>query len=182
MRYYLIIKDDVISGTCVTDVERTDINYVEVTYEEFYIAGRYKKYNPSTKEFAEPYEETGIVKFKADKVLETKKLLATWLEQHPLESTVHNEEGELYTVTEEKQSLLTQNLMLAQLTQSQITTWNCQGGICEEWATTKLVQLALEIEAYVRPRIKKQQAYEVQINSCSTVEEVAAIEIEYDTI
>ena len=72
--------------------------------------------------------------------------------------------------------------MIAQLNGSNVTTWNSQGGICEEWEVNKLAQLALEIEAYVRPRIKKQQKYEVQINNCSTVEEVEAIEIEYDTI
>lgn len=119
---------------------------------------------------------------KKERVLESKTKLANWLEQHPLESGVHNNENAFYTVTQEKQMLLTQNILLAQVNQVSTTTWNCEGGVCEEWQVTELIKLAKEIEAYVRPRVKKQQTYEVQINVCTTVEEVEAIEIEYDTI
>ena len=126
-------------------------------------------------------KQIDICAVKERKIKESKELLAIWLANNPLVSKVHGQEA-TYTVTAEKQSLLTQNILLAQLKQSTTTTWNCQGGVCEEWTIEELSQLALEIEAYIRPRIKKQQHYEVEINACTTVEEVEAIEIEYDTI
>ena len=126
-------------------------------------------------------KQIDICSVKEQKIKESKELLAIWLADNPLVSKVHGQEA-TYTVTAEKQSLLTQNILLSQLKQSTTTTWNCQGGVCKEWTIEELSQLALEIEAYVRPRIKKQQHYEVEINACTTVEEVKAIEIEYDTI
>lgn len=126
-------------------------------------------------------KQIDICAVKERKIKESKELLAIWLANNPLVSKVHGQEA-TYTVTAEKQSLLTQNILLAQLKQVSTTTWNCQWGVCEEWTVQELSQLALEIEAYIRPRIKKQQHYEVEINACTTVEEVEAIEIEYDTI
>ena len=126
-------------------------------------------------------KQIDILSVKQKKIQESKELLAIWLANNPLVSKVHGQEA-TYTVTAEKQSLLTQNILLAQLKQVNTTTWNCQGGICEEWTIEELSQLALEIEAYVRPRIKKQQHYEVEINNCNTAEEVNQIEIEYDII
>lgn len=72
--------------------------------------------------------------------------------------------------------------MLAQLSQSVTTTWNSTSNICEEWDVAKLSQLALEIESYVRPRITKQQHYEVVINSCTTKEELDVITFDYEVI
>lgn len=119
---------------------------------------------------------------KNNKIVESKQLLAKWLEGNPLFSKVHSPNGEYYTVTDEKQSLLSRNLMLAQLSQSATTTWNSTSNICEEWTIIELSQLALEIEAYVRPRIVKQQHYEVMINYCTTKEELDTITFDYEVI
>lgn len=127
-------------------------------------------------------KQIDICSVKEQMIQQSKELLAIWLINNPLVSSVHGGVEATYTVTEEKQSLLTQNLLIAQLKQSSTTTWNCQGGVCEEWTVQELSQLALEIESYVKPRIKKQQTYEVQINLCTTIEEVEAVEIEYETI
>ena len=179
--YYLKVKDNVIIG--YLQGEPLDDTYIKVTEEEYDKAFLYKYFNSKTREFSclkEQFNENLQI-VKESKIEESKQLLKKWLQDNPLESDVTGK-NELYTVTEEKQSLLTRNLMIAQLNGSNVTTWNSQGGICEEWEVNKLAQLALEIEEYVRPRIKKQQTYEVQINNCSTVEEVEQIVIEYDTI
>lgn len=126
-------------------------------------------------------KQIDILSVKQKKIQESKELLAIWLANNPLVSKVHGQEA-TYTVTAEKQVLLTQNILLAQLKQSSTTMWNCQGGICEEWTVEELQQLALEIDLHVRPRVKKQQTYEIQINVCTTAEEVNSIEIEYDDI
>lgn len=180
-KYILRIdRDNNILSVCYT-FDYTD-NDITLTKEEYEKALKNRKFNPDTRTFSEPIQTTTMAEIKNEKISFSKNKLAEWLEKHPLYSKVHNEEGEIYTITEEKQALLTQNLMLSQLAHSETTTWNCQGGICEEWTVEELMQLAFEIEAYVRPRIKKQQKYEVQINESSSIEEVEAIEIEYDTI
>lgn len=119
---------------------------------------------------------------KLEKIKNSKSQLESWLQNNPMFSTVHNPNGEYYTVTDEKQSLLARNLLLAQLSKSPITTWNSTSNICEEWTVETLAQLALEIEAYVRPRIVKQQHYEVAINSCTTKEELDVITFDYGVI
>lgn len=72
--------------------------------------------------------------------------------------------------------------MLAQISQSETTTWNSTSDVCEEWTVEELSKLALEIELYVRPRITKQQHYEVTINSCTTKEELDAITFNYEVV
>lgn len=119
---------------------------------------------------------------KIKKIQESKLELEKWLLENPLYSMVHNVNGEYYSVTQEKQSLLTQNILLCQLKQTDITTWNSTSNVCEEWNVAKLSQLALEIETYVRPRITKQQHYEVAINLCTTKEELDVITFDYEVI
>ena len=178
--HYLKLDNTIIIG--YLEGEKLDDSYIEVTQAEYQKAFKYIEYNPQTKEFSKLKEmfKDNLQIRKEEKIEESKQLLKKWLEDNPLESSVTGKKA-FYTVTEEKQVLLTQNLMLAQLTQASTTTWNCQGNICEEWSVEDLSKLAAEIEAYVRPKIKKQQEYEVQINECTTVEEVEKIEIIYET-
>lgn len=162
---------------------KIDDSYIEVTKEEYQKAFIYEEYNQETKEFDVLKEifKTNLQLAKEEKIKTSKTMLSNWLEKNPLVSSVHKEEA-FYSVTEEKQNLLTRNLIFAQSNNLETTIWNAQGKVGEEWTVIELSQLALEIEAYVRPRIKKQQEYEVQINNCSTVEEIEQIIIEYDTI
>lgn len=127
-----------------------------------------------------------ICSVKQQKVQQSKKLLATWLANNPMLSEIHNPDGEYYTVTQEKQAQLTQLLMLYSISvqaggEMQLT-WNSTGGVCEEWTYEELSTLSFQIAGYVLPRVKKQQEYEVQINECTTEEEVNEIEIDYENI
>ena len=143
----------------------------------------------ATQEEIEAWENNNkidICALKEKKIQESKEQLATWLANNPMESEIHNPEGEYYTVTQEKQAQLTQLLTLYSMAKQSGTemqlTWNASGGICEEWIYEQLSTLSFQIASYVLPRVKKQQQLEVQINECTTAEEVNEIEIEYDTI
>ena len=166
--------------------DRLEEDDIEVSYEEYCNAQKYRKFNPDTREFSEPIYDVTLDYSKGQKIEESKTLLAKWLEQHPLESEVHNSDKAFYNVTEEKQSLLNQAVMTAQLKINlgldPEITWNSTTNVCEPWTMDELVQLVLQIEAYVKPRIKKQQQYEVAINECNNVEEVEQIEINYDNV
>lgn len=117
--------------------------------------------------------------YKAAKIANSKERLATYLEEHPLTYT----NGKQYSVTAEKQSLLTSALARHQIaTTAGVTTelkWNATGEECTVWAYADLAALALAIAAYVEPLVGQQQAAEVAINACTTIDEVKAITIAY---
>lgn len=116
---------------------------------------------------------------KSNKISQSKKLLAKYLEFNPLTYT----DGKQYSVTAEKQNLLTSALTRYQLAQSAGITadlkWNATGEECIVWEYNNLASLALAIAAYVEPLVAKQQNIEISINACTTVDEVNNIVIEY---
>lgn len=124
-------------------------------------------------------QNVGIDMVKAAKIADSKTQLADYLEAHPLTYT----DGKQYSVTAEKQSLLTSALARYQIaTAAGVQTllkWNATGEECTVWEYADLAALALTIAAYVEPLVGQQQAIEVAINACSTVAEVEAIVIAY---
>lgn len=116
------------------------------------------------------------------KVTESKITLAEYLASHPLQWT----DGKYYSVTSEKQALLTSNLALYQISASAgqpfKLTWNSTGDECVEWTYEKLAALALAIGTYVKPFVSRQQELELAIKACTTMEELDAIEINYDPV
>ncbi len=124
-------------------------------------------------------QAVNIEAVKADKIAVSKTQLADYLEAHPL--TYSN--GKQYSVTAEKQSLLTSALARYQIaTVAGVQTalkWNATGEECTVWEYADLAALALAIAAYVEPLVSQQQAAEVAINAYSTVAEVEAIVIAY---
>lgn len=124
-------------------------------------------------------QAVSIEAVKAAKIADSKTQLAAYLEAHPL--TYSN--GKQYSVTAEKQSLLTSALARYQIaTAAGVQTalkWNATGEECTVWEYADLAALALAIAAYVEPLVSQQQATEVAINACTTVAEVEAITIAY---
>ena len=124
-------------------------------------------------------QAASIEAVKAAKIGASKTQLADYLEAHPLTYT----NGKQYSVTAEKQSLLTSALARYQIaTAAGVQTalkWNATGEECTVWEYADLAALALAIAAYVEPLVAQQQAVEVAINACSTVVEVEAIVIAY---
>lgn len=141
-------------------------------------------YDPETNTFSEPEPVVPAPKnldeAKALKVTESKVKLAEWLENNPMLYT----DGKYYSATEEKQSLLNNNLTsYERAVEAGIPyplKWNATGEECVEWEYEALVVLSLAIAGYVAPKVAMQQAVEVQINNCATMEELDSIVVNYD--
>lgn len=141
-------------------------------------------YDSETGTFSEPVIEAPVPAdldgVKAYKIEESKAKLAAWLATHPMLFT----DGKYYSVTEEKQALLNGNLAsYERATKAGIEyplKWNSTGEECTEWTYENLVTLSLTIAAYVAPKVSKQQAIEIAIKECDTIEEIEIISIDYD--
>lgn len=129
-----------------------------------------------------PSEDTMIDGVKEQRITESKTALSEYLASHPIQWT----DGKYYSVTSEKQSLLTSNLALYQISASAgqpfKLTWNSTGDECVEWTYEELAALALAIGSYVKPFVSRQQELELAIKACTTMEELEAIEITYDPV
>ena len=145
-------------------------------------------YNADTGEFKEP-EVVPISPMPEDiegaktyKIAESKEKLAEWLASHPMTY----KDGKQYSVTAEKQSLLNGNLSSYERAQGASPSvkyplkWNATGEECTEWEYEDLVGLSLAIAAYVAPKVAEQQAIEIAINACSTIEELNGVVISYE--
>ena len=124
--------------------------------------------------------EEEIKQYKSNSVQESKIKLTQWLIDNPMQFT----DGKYYSVTEEKQALLNSNLSsYERATKAGIDyplKWNSTGDECTEWSYDDLLTLSLSIAAYVAPRVSAQQALEIQIKNCTTMEELESIEIKYE--
>lgn len=122
------------------------------------------------------------IEAKATKIAKSKADLETYLAEHPLQWT----DGEYYSITAEKQRQLTSKLMAATMAQASSTgytlTWNSTGEVCKEWTLEELSALAFAIDARVTALVTYQQTQEVAINAATTVDEVNAIVIDYDSV
>ncbi len=145
-------------------------------------------YNADTGEFSVPEVvpispmPEDIEGAKAYKITESKDKLAEWLANHP----ITYKDGKQYSVTAEKQSLLNGNLSSYERAQGASPSvkyplrWNATGEECTEWEYEDLVSLSLAIAAYVAPKVAEQQAIEIAINACSTIEELNGVVISYE--
>lgn len=117
---------------------------------------------------------------KADKIEMSKMTLAEWLENNPMTYI----DGKMYSVTSEKQALLNGNLASYERAKAvgveYPLKWNSTGSECIPWDYTDLLALSLTIAGYVAPKVSKQQAIELQIKACTTVDELNEIVIDYD--
>lgn len=129
-----------------------------------------------------PTDDSLVKESAQQKVTESKTALSEYLASHPLQWS----DGKYYSVTSEKQALLTSNLALYQISASAgqpfKLTWNSTGDECVEWAYEELAALALAIGTYVKPFVSRQQELELAIKACTTMEELDAIEIDYDPV
>lgn len=140
-------------------------------------------YGPETGEFSEsePVEPvpTDLDTAKKQKIANSKTQLAKWLENNPMQYT----DGKFYSVTEEKQSLLNNNLTsYERAVEADIPyplKWNATGEECVEWEYANLVALSLAIAAYVAPKVAMQQAVEIEINACETAAQLVKVVIDY---
>lgn len=114
----------------------------------------------------------------------SKKKLEAYLENNPIRSTAHGDAEKTYSITKEKQTLLTQMILVTQLAQQAgeeyQPSWNAQGEPCTyNWTLAELQRLAFEAEAVVRPLVSHQQTMEATINAAETKEAVLDINITF---
>ena len=109
---------------------------------------------------------------------ESKYNLQYFLENNPLTWV----DGQQYTVTQDKQSLLTSQMALYMIDPNTTLHWNAQGQPCTVWEPQNLAALAKAIEEYVRPYITYQQQKEVEMRACKTVEELDQVIVNYNTL
>lgn len=128
----------------------------------------------------EKAQEKSLEEYKEEKIALSKSMLSEWLANNPMLYS----DGNYYSVTEEKQSLLNSNLAsYERATAAGIPyplKWNSTGAECVEWEYADLTALSLSIAAYVAPKVSTQQAVEVQIRACETKEEVDSVAISYE--
>ncbi|MBQ2823113.1 MAG: hypothetical protein IJF18_00865 [Oscillospiraceae bacterium] len=136
-------------------------------------------------EYYEKYSSTEQMKIilenaKTSRIAESKTKLAEWLNANPMLYS----DGNYYSVTEEKQTLLNSNLTsYERATSAGIPyplKWNSTGAECTEWTYEALVGLSLAIAAYVAPKVAAQQAVELEIKACETAEQLEKVVIDYD--
>jgi hypothetical protein len=91
-----------------------------------------------------PTDDSLVKESTQQKITESKATLSEYLASHPLQWS----DGKYYSVTSEKQALLTSNLALYQISASAgqpfKLTWNSTGDECVEWAYEELAALILE--------------------------------------
>ena len=131
---------------------------------------------------ADRAEAVDLDEVKAASVANSKEALAEYLAAHPLTW----KDGKRYSVTEEKQSLLMGNIAAYQLEvqgdPAAEITWNATGEPCTVWEYADLCALAVAIKAYVKPLVAYQQAKEMEIMACETVEAVEAVTLDYGSV
>lgn len=119
---------------------------------------------------------------KSERIAYSKTTLADYLAANPLTWS----DGKKYSVTEDKQALLTGNLAAYQLSvtlgQTAELTWNATGEECTVWTFESLAALAIAIKAYVKPLVAYQQAYEVSVITCTTEDAILAIPLDYGSV
>ena len=171
MSIYALCKSVIASGKTNGLTEKLDT---------FYLAGKLTK--DEYTELTESNPENTLELNKNKKVEKSKTALATYLAEHPLQQV----DGKYYSVTSEKQALLTSNLALYQLAvasnQPFVLKWNTTGDECTEWTYENLAALALAIGTYVQPFVSRQQEFELAIKACKSLEQVNAVNITYDDI
>lgn len=131
--------------------------------------------------YVEMQEPVDLEKLKEDKILLSKYNLAKFLEENPLKSSCHGNVEEYYSVTSEKQALLTSTFVSYQCLKGtpleSPLTWNATGKTCEVWTEEEMVQLIGEIKQYVYPLVTLQQYLETLIMECTTKEEIEYIDV-----
>lgn len=128
--------------------------------------------------------QMNLDELKQYRIAQSKANLEAYLEANPITSSCHGESAQ-YACTLEKQSLLNNAIAMAEIHSSvgddtYKISWNATGEECSyDWTKEQLVQLAIEIEAFVKPLISQQQAMESMIKAAETKEDVEKVSITF---
>ncbi len=114
----------------------------------------------------------------------SKRILEKYLLENPILLNIHSGVYKCYSITKEKQALLAQEITRAEIAKQTgfkyKPSWNAQGEpYTNDWTLSELQQLAFQIDWVVKPLISKQQIMETKIKSCTTIEEITDISLEF---
>ena len=130
----------------------------------------------------EAWQAARLAARKVERIAESKTQLSDYLLCHPMQWT----DGQYYAITAEKQQQLTGKIMSATLAAQTSTpyslTWNATGEECQAWTLENLTALAFAIDARVTSLVSYQQAQEVAMREATTLEELEAIPVDYDSV
>lgn len=179
--YICFAFENSVTGETFTGVEKFKMYSDDDMFLTEYTLDDYKlEINSNELYFKNKNDIVDINGIKADKIAESKQMLADWLETHPYQYT----DGKLYSATAEKQALLNGNLASYERAKAvgieYPLKWNSTGSECILWDYTDLLTLSIAIAGYVAPKVSKQQELELQIKSCTTVDEINDIAIDYN--
>lgn len=178
---YVIIDDDgkVLTPNVSKDVFKRAIESPEdIVFGDKFVNGEWvrcgKRYEPTQEQ---------IQTEKIKKITESKTKLEEYLVNNPYLFS----DGKYYTVTKEKQNLLTNAITVYRIKvdaedPTATLKWNAVGEVCTNWTLEDISDLVTGIAYYVSLLVTKQQEYEVQINACTTKEELDSIVIDYATV
>lgn len=129
-------------------------------------------------------KNAALDELKIYKIIKSKENLESYLAAHPIISSCHGGVEKQYSITKEKQTLLTQMILITKVAinagQTYHPSWNAQGEPCTyDWTLQELQQLAFETEAVVRPLVSHQQTMESLIKEAHTKGEVISIDITF---
>lgn len=132
-------------------------------------------------------EKMSLDEYKEYKIAKTKTQLNEFLEANPITSTAHGGVEGVYSITKEKQDLMTSNYLTYTIKkkvtpESAVLTWNETGKECEIWEEAEFIQLVMEIESRVKPLVSYQQSIESKINESCNKSDIAAIVCDYATV
>ena len=123
---------------------------------------------------------------KARRIEENKMLLEKWQNENALISPLVDGIPKPYEISTQKQLELMQCLALGQLQQQAgmeaNLTFNAKGGECIPFTLEELSALSLQMQQFVYPAKHYCASKQSEILSCSTVEEVESVVIDYDSI
>lgn len=123
---------------------------------------------------------------KSRRIEENKLKLEQWQNTHYLISPLVDGIPKPYEISTQKQIELMQSLALGQLQQQcgmEVNlTFNAKGGECIPFTLEELSTLSLQMQKFVYPAKHYCASKQSEILSCSTVEEVESVVIDYDSI
>lgn len=127
-------------------------------------------------------EPLDLDSLKDERILESKDALETFLLENPLVWS----DGNRYSATLEKQTLLASQLALYQaaVANGEVYSlyWNTSGDVNVLWEYKDLTDLAKAMGEYVRPFVSYQQMKEIEIKACADIAALKAVVIDYSSV
>lgn len=167
--HYTLVKADILNqpnAVTVLELEEIPSNVIP----------NYSIYNFEDKTFT-----TDLNQVKYDKQEKNKTLFAEYLATHPLTWV----DGKEYGITQEDQSEISLNInqyqvAVAAKVENPTLEWHARHEECQPWTLEQLVALSLAISEVVYPKYHQMQEYKTQIFEAKTIDELAAIELNYE--